>query len=65
MSWHWPREKGQLELDGMGVWRCESGDMASWATCTYEVGDGADSVGAEGEVEFEAVENDCTWRRTS
>ena len=65
MSWHWPREKGQLELEGMGVWRCGSEDIASWATCISEVGNGADSVDADGGVESEAVEKNCTWRRTS
>ena len=64
MSWHWPREKGEEELEGMGVWRCGRREVAEWAVgVSEEVGEAAGSI--VDEVGFQGVEKNCTWRRTA
>lgn len=65
MSWHWPREKGEFEFEGMGVSRYGSDGIASWAIGGFEEGNDAGSADAEGVERFEATEKNCTWRRTS
>ena len=65
MSWHWPRENGEFELEGIGVSRYGRDDIASGAMGVFEEGNDAGSADAEGEEGFEPAEKNRTWRRTS